>query len=176
MEYSGTVWDNCSNEDKNHIESIQIEAMRIVTGATKLCSTAKLYEDTRWETLQVRQNRQKLLIFYKMVYGLALSYLNNLVPPLVQETSRYLLRNAQNVSSVYGNTNLYSDSFLPSVIRDWNTLSEEIRNSDALSSFKLKLVGQRIKPPSYYNCGERKAQILHSTVKTRMHYFELTSL
>ena len=91
-----------------------------------------------------------------MVYGVAPSYLNNLVPLLVQQTSRYSLRNAQNVSPVYGNTNLYSTSFLLSVIRDWNALSEEIRNSDFLSSFKLKLVGQRIKPPSYYNDGERK--------------------
>ena len=78
LEYSGTVWDNCSNEDKKYIESIQIEATRIVTGATKLCSIAKLYEDTRWETLQVRRNRQKLIIFYKMVYGLDLcSYYTN---------------------------------------------------------------------------------------------------
>lgn len=165
LEYSGTVWDNCSNEDKKYIESIQIEAMRIVTGATKLCSIAKLYEDTRWETLQVRRNRQKLIIFYKMIYGLAPSYLNNLVPPLVQETSRYSLRNAQNVSPVYGNTNLYLNSFLPSVIRDWNVLPEEIRNSDSLLSFKLKLVGQRIKPPPYYNYGERKAQILHTRLR-----------
>ena len=67
LEYSRTVWDYCSNEDKKYIESIQIEAMRIVTGATKLCTIAKLYEDTRWETLQVRRNRQKLIIFYKMV-------------------------------------------------------------------------------------------------------------
>ena len=135
--------------------------MRIVSGATKLCNIAKLYEDTRWETLQVRRNRQKLIIFYKMVYGLAPSYLNNLVPPLVQQTSRYSLRNAQNASPVYGNTNLYSNSFLPSVIKDWNALPEEIRNSDSLSSFKLKIVGQRSKPPSYYNYGERKEQILH---------------
>ena len=28
LEYSGTVWDNCSNEDKKYFESIQIEAMR----------------------------------------------------------------------------------------------------------------------------------------------------
>ena len=99
-----------------------------------------------------------------MVYGLAPSYLNNLVLPLVQQTSRYSLRNAQNVSPVYGNTNLYSNS-LPSVIRDWNALPEEIRNSDSLSSLKLKLVGQRSKPPSYYIYGDRKAQILHTRLR-----------
>ena len=46
LEYGGTVWDNCIKDDKTRIEAIQIEAMRIVTGATKLCSIAKLYDDT----------------------------------------------------------------------------------------------------------------------------------
>ena len=139
--------------------------MRIVTGTTKLCSIVKLYEDTRWKTLQVRRKRQKLIIFYKIVYGLAPSYLNNLVPPLLKETSRYSLRNAQKLSPVYGNKNLYSNSFLPSVIRDWNAFPEEIRNSDSLSSFKPKLVGQRNKPPSYHCYGERKSQILHTRLR-----------
>ena len=34
LEYGGPIWDNCSKEDKSKIESVQIEAMRIVTGAT----------------------------------------------------------------------------------------------------------------------------------------------
>ena len=118
LKYCETFWDNFSNEDKKYIESNQTEAMKIVTGANKLCSIAKLNDDIRWEILQVRWNRQKLIIFYKMIYGLAPSCLNNLVPPPVQETSRYSLRNAQNVSPVYGNTNIYSNSFLPSVIID----------------------------------------------------------
>ena len=36
--------------------------MRIVTGATKLCSIAKLYEETGWATLETRRNVQKLII------------------------------------------------------------------------------------------------------------------
>ena len=43
----GPIWDNCIKEDKTHVESIQIEAMRIVTGATKLCSIAKLLNYTK---------------------------------------------------------------------------------------------------------------------------------
>ena len=34
LEYSDSVWDNCSQEQKLSIESIQTEAARIVTGAT----------------------------------------------------------------------------------------------------------------------------------------------
>lgn len=165
LEYSSVVWDNCSNEDKQLLESVQIEAMRIVTGATKLCSIAKLYNDTCWETLQARRQKQKLLIFYKMVHGLAPEYLNNVVPPLVQEQSRYALRNARDVAPIFANTNLYSNSFLPSAIRDWNKLSDDIRNSQSFSIFKTKLSGSRFKSPSYYNYGDRGMQVYHARLR-----------
>lgn len=38
LEYGNIIWDNCSQENKQSIEHIQVEAMRIITGATKLCS------------------------------------------------------------------------------------------------------------------------------------------
>ena len=70
LEHSGVVWDNCTNQDKKLIEAIQIEAMHIVTGATKVCSIGKLYNDTGWETLEARREEQKLIIFFKMMQGL----------------------------------------------------------------------------------------------------------
>ena len=117
LEYSGVVWDNCSNQDKKLIESIQIEAMRIVTGATKLCSIGKLYDDTGWESLEARREKQKLIIFFKMVHGLCPDYLNQLVPDLVQSRSQYSLRNSNNMSTIHTNSQLYYSSFLPSAVR-----------------------------------------------------------
>ena len=38
IEYSDSVWDNCSMESKNQLESIHLEAARVITGATKLCN------------------------------------------------------------------------------------------------------------------------------------------
>ncbi len=66
LEYSDSVWDNCTIELKNELESIQIEAARIVTGATKLCSLDKLYAETKWESLEKRRKKHKLILFYKM--------------------------------------------------------------------------------------------------------------
>ena len=34
LEYSGIVWDNCNNDDKQAVEKIQIEPLRKITGAT----------------------------------------------------------------------------------------------------------------------------------------------
>ena len=60
LEYANTIWDNCSIENKRNLESIQIEAARIITDATKLCSIQKLYDDTGIQTLQKRRNNHKL--------------------------------------------------------------------------------------------------------------------
>ena len=120
LEYNGAIWDTCSNEDSKLLEAVQIKAMGIITGATKLCSISKLYEDTGFITLSKRRELQKLTIFYKMMNGLAPEYLNRLVPPLVQDASRYSLRNSNNLNTLRSNSNLYYNSFVPSTIRLWN--------------------------------------------------------
>ena len=56
--------------------------------------------------------------------------------------------------------------FLPSVIREWNELSQPIRNSTSLSSFKYRLNSGATKPPSYYFEGKRLGQIYHTRLRT----------
>ena len=38
LEYADVIWDNCSQTEAYELEKIQHEAVRIVTGATKLVS------------------------------------------------------------------------------------------------------------------------------------------
>ena len=38
LEYTNILWDNCTQCEINAVERIQIEAARIVTGATRLVS------------------------------------------------------------------------------------------------------------------------------------------
>ena len=65
LEYGGVVWDSCSNENKRFIEKIQVEALRITTGGTKVCSLQKLYDDLSCETLEQRRHKHKLFLLYK---------------------------------------------------------------------------------------------------------------
>ena len=46
LEYGNIIWHNCSQESKKAVEKIQLDAARIVTGATKVCSVQKLYNET----------------------------------------------------------------------------------------------------------------------------------
>ena len=65
LEYGDVVWDNCTLYEKQELDKIQIEAARIVTGTTKLISIQTLYGEMKWETLEARRNKHKLVLFLK---------------------------------------------------------------------------------------------------------------
>ena len=117
LEYCDSVWDNATTESKKQLDAIHIEAARIITGATKLCSISLLLSDLGWELLQDRRNKHKLIIFYKIIHGLTPTYFTDILPPLIQETTDYNLRNANDFRTLHANKNLYFNSFFPSTIR-----------------------------------------------------------
>ena len=166
LEYGDTVWDNCTQYEKNELEKIQNEAARIVTGSTKLASTRALYQEIKWDTLEERRRKHKLALFYKMVNCLSPPYLLSLIPLPVNRVSSYNLRNSNNIQIIPARTNLYYNSFLPFVIRKWNNLPLYVRNSDFLNSFKRRLNDTDRCIPKYYYSGNRKLQILHTRLRT----------
>ena len=165
LEYSDIVWDNCSSESKRNLDAIYVEAARIVTGGTKLCSIDKLYSELGWDSLQSRRNKHKLITQYKILHGFTLNYLLDLMPPTVQETSRYSLRNSDHFQNYRANTNLFLDSVFPSTIRAWNNLPIEIKEASSLKNFKSLLNRNIQSPPKYYNSGSRIGQILHARLR-----------
>lgn len=166
LEYADVVWNNCTQYEVNELEKIQIEAARIVTGATKLVSINSLTNETGWETLSNRRKKHKLFLFYKMQHDISPNYLSSLVPLSVGNTVNYQLRNSTNLLTVHTNTQLYYNSFLPSAVRDWNELPEHIRNLPSINTFKNGLNSDITKKPSYYFAGKRLGQIYHSRLRT----------
>ena len=110
LEYADVIWDNCTHQNKNKLELIQLEAARISTGK-KVVSVANLYIETGWETLDARRNKQKLVLFYKMYHDLIPLYLSSLVPPLVQNASHYNLRNSNDTQTCAFRTTLFYNFF-----------------------------------------------------------------
>ena len=166
LEYADVIWDNCTQYEKDELEKIQVEAARIATGTTKLISLTNLYKEICWEKLQKRRDDHKLTLFYKMHNNLTPNYLSSLIPQQVEAISRYNLRNAQDIRNIRTRTSLYYNSFLPSTLRQWNDLSSETRQSTSLNSFKRLLKMDKISVPQYYYYGNRKAQMLHTRLRT----------
>ncbi len=90
-------------------------------------------------------------------------YLTNLIPDQTQH--RYRLRNDNDIPLIHARTNLYQNSFLPSTIREWNSLPADVRHSETLPSFKYKLNKNLRKPPSYYSSGDRLGQVLLTRIR-----------
>ena len=121
--------------------------------------------DLRWESLHDRRQTHKLVIFYKIVNSLVPDYLSNLLPPLVQERTTYSLRNANDIRSIHAHTNLFFNSFLPSTIRAWNDLPDNVKEASTVSSFKYRLNRDLRAPPKYFNAGSRIGQILQGRLR-----------
>ena len=116
--------------------------------------------------LESWRNKHKLTLFYYIKSGMSPHYLTTLIPPLHGNTSTYNLRNANDIGTVHANSQLYYDSFLPSVIRKWNKLPEDIRQSSNIASFKTQLNRDKIAPTSYYYAETRDGQIYDTRLGT----------
>ena len=69
--------------------------------------------------MSVTQN--KLVVFCTIITNLSPNYLQECVPPLVQDGSR--LRKSSDFRTIHINTNLFYSYLYPSTIREWNYLA-----------------------------------------------------
>ncbi len=165
LEYGDVIWD-CSNQSLiDKIENVQLDAARIVTVATKLTSIDKIYKETGWEKLSVRRERHRLILLHKIVTNRTPSYLRDLIPNLVGNQHGHNTRQSNNLADIRTRTRFYSDYFVPSVIKLWNTRPLFIRNSRSLNGLNDYLRRSDKKCPTYYYTGSRLGQILHSRLR-----------
>ena len=148
IEYGDIIWDNCSQYEKQELDKIQKEAARIATGATRLVSIRALCKEIGWDSLEKRRSNHKLTLFYKMTHNLAPLYLSSLVPQSVSNISRYNLRNSNNLQTLDARTSSYYNSFLPSTVRAWNNVNDEVKQSDSLNTFKGFLTKDKLLVPN----------------------------
>ena len=132
-----------------NIESVQYNAALAITGAIRGTSKEQIYQELGFESLQQRQWYRKLCYLFKIITNRSPSCLFQLVP---LSTSRYLTRNSDNVSQVRTKHNFFKNSFFPSTINEWKNLDPDIRNSEVVGFFKIKILKFIWpKPNSIYN-------------------------
>ena len=165
LEYADVVWDGCSIDNTDRLERIQLEAARIVTGLTRSTHLERLYSEVGWFPLSQHRKERKLTTLYKIIHGLAPSYLTDLLPQTIASNLGYNLRNRQDYIEPRCRLELYKRSFFPSSISLWNSLQIEIRAIDSLNSFKKVISKEVSKVPSHYLSGERKWSVVHARIR-----------
>ena len=136
LEYGDVVLLGASHSDLRKIDSIQVEAMRLVFGAPFRSNISLLYNELGWQKLSDRREHHVLVMMFKIMNGSCPTQLRDLIPPVVGHTIPYRLRNSNNYS-------IPKDSFIPIGIKLWNQLDHSLKSSTTLSSFKYKLKKQQ---------------------------------
>jgi hypothetical protein len=124
FEYASEVWDNCGVGNSNKLDHLQLEAARIVTGLPIFASSILIYKELGWESLTERRKRRKLQMFYNIQNNNAPMYLYDLIPPSIQSTTVYPLRNGSDIIMPFCRLSDTYDSFIPSTMLQWNSSSK----------------------------------------------------
>ena len=169
LEYSSVVWDGCSQRDEEALERLQNEAARIVTGLTRSVSIENLYAECGWSSLAERRKHHKLTFMYRANNNLVPTYITDLIPPVIRETTNYPLRNQNNITTPYCRTELFKKSCIPSSISLWNSADDNLRNCPSIDSFKfnLKKESTLTKVPIYYTYGDRFLSVMHARIRNK---------
>ena len=96
-------------------------------------------------------------------------YLNSLVPPQISETHQHNTRISNNTFYLNCRTFYYQNSFLPSSMKLWNNISNDIRLNSSKCCFKRFLDRNVCTKSYYFNFGSRiifaRLRLKYSTLK-----------
>ena len=128
LEYASSIWDPYYNTHISTIKKIQRRAVRWkLNNYNRYSSVTAMLHDLKWPTLQYRQQRARLSLFYKS--------LNNLIAlqiPSYYIPNRHPSRLHHQLSYIhpYVRTNAYIYSFFPRTIKEWNFLPTGVVTSN----------------------------------------------
>ena len=159
LEYGNIIWDNCTKQQANLLESIQLDAARIITGLRKGTSHVILYKELGFCPLSERRKNAKLIQFFKILNNEAPPYINDILTNFNTHETDYNLRSS-NLRHPVPKTNSYQNCFFISTTDLRNDLDPQLKNATSLYSFKQMLKKQVLQPPKYYTHGDRTSNIL----------------
>ena len=143
LEYADVIYDQPSNNSfSDKIESIQYNAALAITGAIRGTSKEKLYKELGFEYLSSRRWFKRLCLFHKIYHNKSPGYLYRLIP---QHHNLFNLRNQHLIPQIFCRTNIYSDSFFPTVIKEFNNLDYQITHQLSFPSFR-RVLSKTIRP------------------------------
>ena len=165
LEYGDSLFAGTYETDLLRLDALQVEAMRIVAGATARSNINALYQETDWQPLSERRKVHSLTMLYKIVNGMAPSYLTALLPSRIGDDTNRNLRNSNKFRVPFARLESYRRSFFPMVLTNWNNLDNATRERPTLDSFKLSFAKPKdaMKELLYY--GSRWPSIHHARMR-----------
>ena len=133
LDYGDIIYDKAYNGSFHHkLELNQYNVCLTITGAIRVTSKERLYQELGFESLQLRLWFRKLRFFYKIYKNNQHSYLSNIVP---QRSFTFNTRNIDKVPLFKLSHNIFKNSFFPLTVIEWNKLDPNLRNENDFHIF-----------------------------------------
>ena len=145
LEYSCSVWHPHKKSNKDKIEKVQRRAARFVSNNfRRKASVSEMLHNLGWQSLDSRRQDQRLVLFYKIINGLASVETEDILTPADSRTRK---NHSFKFKHLQANCDSYRYSFFPATISSWNNLPFGIEKVDSVEGFKLKLKEHTFRSP-----------------------------
>ncbi len=136
LEYASTVWSPHTDKNIKKLEAVQRRAARsVMNDHDRTSSVTAMLHRLKWETLEERRAKSRVMLFYKVVTGLVEVTLPTYIIQGSQLTRGHSLRFL--VPTV--RLDVYKHSFYPASIRLWNGLPAEAVTSASPDAFRARV-------------------------------------
>ncbi len=138
LDYACTVWDPYTQTQMHQVEMVLRRASRFVT--KRYCNTSGVTDmlaDLKWETLQERRSKFRVVMMYKIVYCLVAIPITPHIQP-VQGANRH--HHNQSFLQQSAGTKYLQNSFFYQTSLAWNSLPACIVEAGSIDFFKARLV------------------------------------
>ena len=140
IDYGFVTWGSASATNIERISKLQKRAARIILRADYDTPSVDMFSQLGWLSFPDRLKNNKAVLTYRAINNLSPEYITQLLKP-VSEVHTLNLRSSEN-GSLYApkaRIALFDGSFLCSAPRLWNALSQTVKTSGSLSTFKQSL-------------------------------------
>ena len=137
FDYCAPVWDGLSFYLCEKLQKLQNRAARVILQANCEINSSLLLETLKWDKLSSRRRKQKAIMMFKSLKGLAPVYLQDLFS---ERNTNYDLRDAfRKLNLPKPRTDYLKRSFGYSGALLWNSLPENIRVIRSIEQFKKEI-------------------------------------
>ena len=139
VEYTSTVWDPYTKQNKDRVEMVQRRAARYVLNCyERTASVTEMLKQLDWDTLELRRKKARLTTLYKMHCNLV---------EIDQQSNRNISSQPADPADIRTNcgtapaskTNYHLHSFFPNTIKEWDSPPLNVVEAQSINSFLAQL-------------------------------------